>query len=335
MLTTRHRRRLRILTYNILLGGEGREERIARVLERADADVIALQEVTNVAAVRRLASRLGMRTLIGKPSDTSKLNLALLSRRRVLRWHNYQHPRRMLRGHLECEIETGSPVMPRLRVHCLHLAARFFERANGEARRMREMRSVLHDIHRLTQTPHVIIGDFNALAPDDTVAAIRFFKRMAELRRAGLVVRGADGSMGPVQRRGRSDRALEHGWLAAGIDPHLDVGVPRLPSIVGPATAVIPRLPVTDRVLGALLARWSVQHLLDLGYTDCYRRMHRRDHGYTVATWMPAARVDYIFADAAVVPRLQGCDVIGSHAFSDPDVATASDHYPVVADFSL
>jgi endonuclease/exonuclease/phosphatase family metal-dependent hydrolase len=258
-----------------------------------------------------------MRILIGKPSDTSKLNVALLSRRRVLRWHNYQHPRRMLRGHLECEIETGSPVMPRLRIHCLHLAARFFERANGEARRMREMRSVLHDIHRLTQTPHVIIGDFNALAPDDTVAAIRFFKRMAELRRAGLVVRGADGSMGPVQRRGRSDRALEHGWLAAGIDPHLDVGVPRLPSIVGPATAVIPRLPVTDRVLGALLARWSVQHLLDLGYTDCYRRMHKRDHGYTVATWMPAARVDYVFADAAVAPRLQGCDVIGSHAFSD------------------
>ena len=76
--------------------------------------------------------------------------------------------------------------MPRVRVHCVHLAARFGERANGEARRMRELRAILGDIARSGRTPHLIAGDFNALAPGDTVAASAFFTRMAQLRRSGV-----------------------------------------------------------------------------------------------------------------------------------------------------
>ena len=322
--------RLRVLTYNILLGGQGREERIAAVIERARADVVALQEAVDMGLVRRLADRLGMRMAVGKPSDAGRLNLAVLSRLPFTRWRNHQHPGRMLRTHLECEIETGVAAMPRVRVHCVHLAARFGERANGEARRMRELRAILGDIGRSGRTPHLIAGDFNALAPGDTVAASAFFTRMAQLRRSGVAVSGVGALMAPLQRRADRDPLGD-----AGIDPGLGAGVPRLPWIVGPLTGLIPRGPATDRFLNSLLERWSVQHLLTSGYTDCYRAVHGDDDGFTCATWMPACRIDYLFADPGLAPCLHDCDVIGGPRLADPDAALASDHFPLVGEFTL
>lgn len=325
------RERLRVVTYNLLLGGAGREEPIGAVLERLGADVIALQEANDLAMVRRLASRLGMRVVVGRPSDTSHLNLAVLSRRPFTRWRSHRHPGKMLRAHLECEVETGARALPRIRVHCVHLAARFGERANGEERRMRELHTILEDVRRAGgHTPHLLLGDFNALAPGDTVAATRFFERLTELRRAGLLVRGLDGLVVPVPRHHQSEAR----WRRLGIAPELDVGMPRLPWIVGPVTELVPRHPVVDRLLNRLLERRTVAHLLDQGYVDCYRALHD-DCGYTCATWLPAARIDYVFADGVLAAHLAGCEVVGGERWPDPDVAGASDHFPVVADFTL
>jgi len=82
--------RLRVVTYNILLGGGGRGERIAAVLERCDADVIALQECCDLDLVRDLAARLSMEMLVGESSDGTDLNLAILTRLPVRRWHAVQ-----------------------------------------------------------------------------------------------------------------------------------------------------------------------------------------------------------------------------------------------------
>ena len=322
---------LRVLTYNILLGGERREERICAVLKRGRADVIALQEARDRRLVHRLAEELGMHATIGEPSDSSGLNLALLSKRPLLRHRNHRHHGKMLRSHLEGDVEAGS--LGRLRIHVVHLAARFGERANGEARRMRELEAILGDISRDGDVPHVIVGDFNALAPGDHVEATLFLRRMAELRKARLVVRQADGLMGP-RRRGM-DEALDDSWLRHGIDPALDVGIPVLPRVVGPLTAALPVNRRLDRVLTSMLQRWSVEHLLGLGYKDCYRLAHPRAHGYTCATWLPAARIDYVFASPAVGERLARCDVVGGRGWPDPDATTASDHFPVAADFHL
>jgi endonuclease/exonuclease/phosphatase family metal-dependent hydrolase len=171
--------RLRVVTYNILLGGGGRQERIAGVLERAGADVVALQECSDLELVHDLAERLSMEPMIGEPSDGSGLNLAILTRLPVRRWRHHRHPGVMLRGHLECEVVTSSRAIPRVRIHCLHLAARFGERANGEARRMGEMGAVLADIARARRMPHLLTGDFNSIAPGDLVAASAFLARMA------------------------------------------------------------------------------------------------------------------------------------------------------------
>jgi endonuclease/exonuclease/phosphatase family metal-dependent hydrolase len=327
--------RLRVLTYNILLGGQGRGERIAAVLQRSGADVVALQEASDVGLVRELARGLGMRMVVAKPNDASKLNLAVLSRLPFTRWRAHRHPGRMLRAHLECEVAVGAPGLPRLRVHCIHLAARFGEKNKGEARRLRELEAILGDVERSGGAPHLLLGDFNTIAPGETVAASAFFTRMAELRRAGLLVRSLDGLMAPADLA-EDDEETADQWRLAGVHPELHVGVPRLPWVVGPLTGVLPRHPLTDRVLNRFIERWTVPRLTEAGYVDCWRHTHPDGDGYTCATWMPAARIDYVFADAVMAERLLACEVIGAEEdWPRGDVAGASDHFPVLADFRL
>jgi len=90
----------------------------------------------------------------------------------------------------------------------------------------------------------------------------------------------------------------------------------------------------------------AIPRLLRAGYTDCYRACHPHrpspasrhspaqvavTDGFTWHTGNRTTRYDYIFADRLLAARLRGC-----HVLSDsPAVATASDHYPVIADFDL
>lgn len=328
-------RRLRIATYNILLGGEGREDLIGDVIERSDADVVAVQEATDLVLIERLADRLGMSVSVGEPSDpASKLNVVVLSRVPVHRTHNHRHSG-MLRTHLEVEVRPASRALSAVGLHVVHLAARFGERNNGEARRMRELGHVLRDIAAAPdQVPHVILGDLNAIAPGDTVEATAFFARMAELRRSGLVVRGDDGFDAPIPRPYHPEPAHDARWRSVGIHPRLDVGISRMPWLVGALTGFVPRHPVIDRALGLRIRRDSIAHLGALGYVDCYRRMHD-DAGYTCATWALASRIDYVFADERLAARLVDAFVVGGTGHHDADAADASDHLPVMADFHL
>jgi len=324
---------LRVLTYNLLFGGTRRQHLISAVLRRADADVIALQEASDTAFVERLAEELGMEAIIGEPSDRlSSLNLALLTRLPILRWRNRQHRGHMLRSHLECDVAT--PGGGALRLHCVHLIASFGEKANGEVRRLRELNVALEGVNRGKPLPHLILGDFNAVAPGDVPASTLFLTRMAKLRRAGLVVRRPDGQMGP-RLCADEGPGLEDAWQAAGVDPRLDVGVPILPRVFSSMTGRLPLSSGIDRFIARHIEHWTVERLLDLGYTDCYRTSHPRAPGYTCATWLPAARIDYVFASPELVPALERCEVIGSRGWPDPDILVASDHHPLVAEFAL
>jgi endonuclease/exonuclease/phosphatase family metal-dependent hydrolase len=324
---------LRLVTYNILLGGARREEHITSVLRRLGADVITLQEVSNPDFAAGLARALGMELVIGAASDGSGINLAVLSRLPVRRWRNHTHRGRMLRSHLETVLETGGTHIPELHLHSTHLAARFGERKKGEERRRRELDALLGDLGDSTEVPHVIAGDFNALAPGDHLEATAFFARMAELRRARVLVRQANGLVAP--KRVGEDAAVDEAWLRVGVDPRLDVGIPVLPFVVYPLTALLPRSRAVDRVLGGTIERGTVARLLDSGYVDCFRHLHPRAHGYTCATWMPAARIDYIFADRLMASTLRRCEVVGGRLWPDREATAASDHYPVVAEFSV
>ena len=328
-------RSLRVATYNLLVGGRGRETLIGDVLARIDADVIALQEVCNLQFVAELAARLRMEAFVGEPSDPlPSCHIAILSRRPARSWSNRQHVGRMLRSHLQCEIETGWADMPALGIHCVHLAARFGERNKGEARRMGELTAVLEGITEQPPVPHLIAGDFNSLAPGDEVAATRFFRKLNELRRLGLVTAQRDGMMAPVERTEENAATLDAAWRQAGVDPRLEAGVPVLPRLVGPLTTNLPVSAGLDHFLGRFIERWTVERLLRHGYVDAFRRVHPRAHGHTCATWLPAARVDYVFATRDVARRLVACDVVGDRRWPDADAASASDHFPLVADFT-
>ena len=192
-------RRIRVATYNILLGGERRRDLVRNVLRRVDADVIALQEVHEVDRAGDLARELDMEMFLGEPSDpASPMHTAILTRLPVRAWRNRRHHGRMLRSHLHCDIETGGTELPLIGVHCLHLAARFGDRNKGEARRIREIGAVLTDIADEPALPHMLIGDFNALSPGDDILATSFFRRMNDLRRAGLLVAGPNGILVPL-----------------------------------------------------------------------------------------------------------------------------------------
>ncbi|TMB89977.1 MAG: hypothetical protein E6J45_09475 [Chloroflexi bacterium] len=332
----RHRTALRVATYNILVGGDGRHELIRNVLSRIDADVIALQEVCDLDFLRALGTHLGMDVMAGEPSaPPPSCHVAFLSRLPIRAWRNRQHRGRMLRSHLHCEVETGGRRVPVITLHNVHLAARFGERAKGEARRMRELSAVLDGVAGEAAGPHALLGDFNALSPGDTVAATLFFRRMNELRRAGLLVPQENGYVAPVAHDGQNSAELDAAWHAAGVDPRLQAGIPVLPRVVWPLTAGLPVSSNVDRFLGRFIERWTVERLLRLGYVDCFRRVHPRALGRTSATWLPAARVDYVFASPDLAAHLTGCEVVGGRRWADPEVATASDHFPVAADFAV
>src|SRR5215207_6304826 len=68
---------MRIFSYNILDGGEGRADPLGEVIEAQNADVVALVEATDLTVLDRLARRLGM-DFIHAPG--AKQASALLSR---------------------------------------------------------------------------------------------------------------------------------------------------------------------------------------------------------------------------------------------------------------
>jgi exodeoxyribonuclease-3 len=74
--------------------------------------------------------------------------------------------------------------------------------------------------------------------------------------------------------------------------------------------------------------RWrTIQTVLDAGYVDAYRLKHPGEPGMTMPTWDPHVRLDYVFVPDSAAGRVIACDVVTSH-----DAASASDHFPVVAD---
>ena len=323
------------MTYNILMGAEHREREVTEVIARCGADVIALQEVTSLEFARSVADQIGMTMVVGAPSDAdSPLHNVILTRLPVVNWHNYRHPGRMLRSHLAVELAVNeSSVAPTVRVHCVHLAARVGEPSAAGMPRSREIDTVLSDIDAMDDLPHIVLGDFNALAPGDIFGATPFFRRMSELRRAGLLHRGVDGRWHPVVRRGSDDADLDERWRRVGLRPHMHISIPTLPTAALRLMRWAPSSHKLDVLLSRLIERRTVTQMLAKGYVDCFRRLHPRREGYTCATWAPASRIDSVFASSDIAPHLHDCDVLIPSAPTDQDAVAASDHWPLVAEF--
>jgi endonuclease/exonuclease/phosphatase family metal-dependent hydrolase len=149
---------LRVLTYNIWNGGEDRLPLLRDVIASQAPDLVALEEANDRAGAEWLAQALGTHLTYGEAN--SAFSIAWLSRVPIVRAENHRH--QVLRKTLlEIEVEwEGTP----LRLFAAHLDAT--RAAEGEARRVDEMRVILDALRGCGETPHLLVGDFNTLGPD-------------------------------------------------------------------------------------------------------------------------------------------------------------------------
>lgn len=157
---------LRILSYNVRRGGTGREQLLAAVIRDAAVDLVVLQEATRPAVVERLAAITGLDIHAASPGRS----LAYLSRLPIAH-HRWVRPRFSQHAFLE--------IIPRgldLHVIGVHLSA--VHAAWTERRRVRELRSLLTDLSQSQTGPHVVIGDFNTIAPDEQLDIAKLPRRL-------------------------------------------------------------------------------------------------------------------------------------------------------------
>ena len=252
--------KMSLLTYNILRGGQGREEKIAKVIQAVDPDVVIVQEAQGVASFHRIAQALGMTAHIAERPRRSSLRVGLLSRLPVLSsrtlnlWPAWP-------SCLEATVQLAN--RHSLTDFGLHLAAYypwFFEWW-----RTYQVRVLLRYIRQAAPEQHLLAGDFNTIGPGDQTL----------LAEAPLWVKAQT-------------------WFQLGHVP-----------------------------------RWALTPLLDVGYVDCFRKLHPEKDGFTLPSPHPQVRLDYVFAAPPLVESLQGCQVITSPG----EVAVASDHLPVLVEF--
>jgi exodeoxyribonuclease-3 len=246
---------LKILSYNIRFGGLGREHELAEVIKRTAPDIVVFQEAIHPAVIERLSG------LTGLPYWAARANhsIGYLSQNEIV-YHEWHYPAGAKHSFLEI-IPAGSE----LRIFGLHLSARFSKW--DERRRAREIRSLLEGIKRHQDGFHILMGDFNTLAPGEVLEIHRL-----------------------------------PGWLRALI-----------------------------WISGRKLQRETIQLMLDSGYIDSYRSLHKELKGYTFPTWDPHVRLDYVFVPKVFAERVVECDVL-----SEPKgiITAASDHCPLLAQIS-
>ena len=319
--------RLRIATYNILSGGGSRWAAIAEVVQAIDADVLALQEIEDPRPMYSLADRLGYRAVFGRAPRFR--HQGLLSRLPLREWRNHQDPRAFPRNSLEVSLDLpGGPVA----IHTVHLTAAFQRRGRAEPDRLRELGAVREQARGGNPDRHLILGDFNSLAPGERVDAAGFLSLLSDWRRSGALERY--GTLGPVPTR-RQAAVAAGGGTDLDLSPAAKEGMPRLPWVLQPLVEFVPKGEATDLVVGAMMPREVVSEMLAAGYVDCLRRLHPDGDEFTCPTYHPAVRIDYLFATPVLAERLVACEVVGRQGPMAEVARRASDHFPVLAEFRL
>lgn len=155
------RKEMRIVSYNILDGGEGRADPLAEVIEAQRADVVALVEAVDLTVIERIANRLRFDYVQAKGATQAS---AILTRWTIR--HSINHALaggRFSKSLLEALIVD--PVGKEWSFGVVHLHAHATE--NDEAIREKEAAALLDVFseHRKQNRPHILCGDFNANSP--------------------------------------------------------------------------------------------------------------------------------------------------------------------------
>jgi Exonuclease III len=246
---------LKLLSYNIRFGGLGREQALAAVIKQAEPDLVVFQEAIHPDVIERLAHVTGLSFWAARKNHS----IGYISRTEMA-YHEWHYPAGARHSFLEVVPRGGET-----RIFGLHLSARFSKW--DERRRAREIRALLAGIKRHQDGFHILVGDFNTLAPGEVLET----KRMPAWIRALI-------------------------WVS-----------------------------------GRKLERETIQVMLDSGYLDGYRLLHKADNGYTFPTWDRRVRLDYVFVPRTFGNRLLKCEVI----IDGEVVRDASDHCPLLVELEL
>jgi endonuclease/exonuclease/phosphatase family metal-dependent hydrolase len=285
---------MRLVSYNILDGGEGRADPLAEVIEAQRADIVCLVEADNLEVIERIANRLKMDfihapgrksaaalmsrwpisktinhgLLLSRSSTTKALSPALSqstgkggnslsSSPSTLAEDRGEGPEKCF---LEAEvIETTNRVWT---IGVLHLHAH--AREEDEQQRERETDGGLDAFarHRSTNRPHLLIGDFNSNSPAQQIDPVRCY---------------------PTTREE---------WHAN----------------------------------GGQIPRRVVQKILDAGYVDTFAAFdpNAAKNNGTFTTQFPGQRVDYVFSFG-----FENSSIRNAWIEYDRLAKYASDHFPI------
>ncbi len=313
-----------LVSYNILAGGYSihdndapRTQQLLSIIRSANPDIVGLAEATQSVVkhkpvvIEELAEALDMRLIRGKsPRRADDYHTALLTRLPVVDTQLHSHPN-LHRALLEVRVQETNG--RQFTVFVAHLSAAFDRGRAGGAIRRREIGEILRILApaRAQGVPHVIMGDFNSLAPGDRFHASSLVSYILDIEREKS-------------------------------DPHLDDGHPQLRVIVPPALRfvkpilrIIPRSQLISTLFNSAASLYAprdcIQLLRDANYVDCYRRIHPQALGFTCPAAAPAGRIDFIFASPQMADRLETCYVLKDG--EGVQGSEASDHLAVAAEF--
>jgi exodeoxyribonuclease-3 len=148
---------LKLLSYNIRFGGGGREQALAETIVAAAPDLVVFQEAIDPRVIERLSAATNFPYWAARRSHS----IGFLSRQDI-EYYEWHYPAGSKHSFLEIV-----PAGTRTRIFGLHLSARFSKW--DERRRAHEIRALLNGIKHYQDGFHVLLGDFNALAPGEVL----------------------------------------------------------------------------------------------------------------------------------------------------------------------
>ncbi len=151
---------MRLVSYNILDGGEGRADPLAEVIQAQRPDIVVLIEADNIDVVERISRRLGMDAIRGQGAEHA---VAILSHWPIVSSINHAAVHPGPRCLLEASIRQ--PDGAEWIIAATHLHPRAFEA--DEQEREKELAGLLDVFaeYRRAARPHILAGDFNANSP--------------------------------------------------------------------------------------------------------------------------------------------------------------------------
>jgi endonuclease/exonuclease/phosphatase family metal-dependent hydrolase len=146
---------LKLLSYNIRFGGQKRRREIAEVIKAVGPDIVIFQEASNTRVIDFISHECDLPFWAAR--DAHSVGFAS---RVPVNNHKWHYPPGSTHSFLEVELAESN-----IRIYGLHLKARFSKWS--ESQRKREITALLAGIRDNQQGFHVVVGDFNTLAPGE------------------------------------------------------------------------------------------------------------------------------------------------------------------------